>query len=366
MLKPFGKCLCPTLGLSRNGKYVVHEKNHFLAASVCNGEARVHMSNRPHETEYLSSTHGPWDCIYELQNISQLSGSTAATAENMKSDLRGGSSRIPGLSISESCRKGTRREKSVLVISWRWTNVLMLHPCLRKLLPDPSQADVSCRAWEAQLRLRRRAFSSIAGIRRDNVSALLQDSFMQKTFITLFIDVLDTTQDSALRQRAAASILAHARWPCHLPRGSVPLRIETCIPEAFLGFLVAEMEGVCLYCPMDAGGRRMSQPPRVHRPYRQHRPYKDIRPYMATGLIITGLIWQPAFYGKEHKHIRQEQRQMLSQKACGQEDNCPDCFFGVCGLLIWTAAQKLSAKAEANACTKGIYIGREQSPRIVF
>ena len=259
MLKPFGKCLCPTLGFSRNGKYVVHKKNHFLAVSVCDGEARVHMSNRPHETEYLSSMHGPWDCIYELQNISQLSGSSAATAENMKSDSRGGSSRIPGLSNSESSKKSTRREKSVSVISWRWTNILMLHPCLRKLLPDPSQADVSCRAWEAQLRLCRRAFSSIAGIRRDNVSALLQDSLMQKPFITLFIDVLDTTQDSALWQRAAASMLAHARWPCHLPQGSVPLRIETCIPEAFHGFLVAEMGGVCLYCPMDAGGRRMSQ-----------------------------------------------------------------------------------------------------------
>ena len=102
-------------------------------------------------------------------------------------------------------------------------------------------------------------FSSLAEIRRDNVSAQLQDSLMQKTFITLFIDVLDTVQDSAVWQRAAANILAHVRWPCHLPRGSVPLRIETCIPEAFHGFLVAEMEGVGAYCPMDAGGQRMSR-----------------------------------------------------------------------------------------------------------
>ena len=158
MLKPFGKCLCPTSGFSTNGKYVVHENNHFLAVSVCDGEARVHMSKRPRETEYLSSTHGPWDCVYELQNISQLSGSTAATVEKVKSDLRGGSSRMPGFSMSDACRGSTRREKSVLVISWRWTNVLMVHPCLRKLLPDPSQADVSCRTWEAQLRLCRRVF----------------------------------------------------------------------------------------------------------------------------------------------------------------------------------------------------------------
>ena len=99
MLKPFGKCLCPMSGFSTNGKYVVHENDDFLAVSVCDGEARVHMSNRPHETEYLSGAHGPWDCIYELQNIGQPSGSTSATAENVKLDLRGGSSRLPDSAI---------------------------------------------------------------------------------------------------------------------------------------------------------------------------------------------------------------------------------------------------------------------------
>ena len=138
-------------------------------------------------------------------------------------------------------------------------NVLTEHSCLRKLLPDPSEADVSCRTREGRLRMCRRVFSSLAEVRRDYVSSLLQDSLMQRTFVTLFIDLLDSMQDSAVWQRAAANILAHVRWPCHLPRGSVQLRIEACIPEAFHGFLVAETQGVCAYCPMDAAGQMMSR-----------------------------------------------------------------------------------------------------------
>ena len=59
-----------------------------------------------------------------------------------------------------------------------------------------------------------------------------------KDFVTLFIDLLDGMQDSVVWQRAAANILAHVRWPCHLPGGSVQIRIEACAPEAFMDFLL--------------------------------------------------------------------------------------------------------------------------------
>ena len=82
---------------------------------------------------------------------------------------------------------------------------------------------------------------------------------MQTTFITLYIDLLEQMQDPATWQHAAAKIPAHVRWPSHLPRGSVEIQIQNCIPEAFHGFLVAKKNGACAYCAMDAAGRMMSQ-----------------------------------------------------------------------------------------------------------